>query len=74
MYSEKTGIIIACAVALLAIFAVGAGSVTGGVAGNVMRDPGAAMNLAIGLVLFAVFAIAAISVLKVLVPEGRFHQ
>ena len=74
MYSEKKGIFIACAIALLAIFAVGAGSITGNVGGDVMGNPGGSAGLAIGLAVFAVFVIAAIAVLKVLIPEGRFHQ
>ena len=74
MYSEKTGIAIACAIALLAIFAVGVGGITGGVTSGAASDSGSVAGLPIVLAVVAVFLFAAIAVLKVLIPEGVFHQ
>ncbi len=76
MDTDKRGVLIAGAVALLAIFAVGAGSITGGLTGNGSNAGGSApaAGMAIAIVLMAVFVLAAISVLKTLLPEGRFHQ
>lgn len=74
MDMEKKGIVIACAIAVLAIFAIGTGSITGNIGGNVVNDSGGAANLVIGIAMLAVFLIAVIAVLKVLLPEGRFHQ
>ena len=74
MYSEKTSIIIASAVALLVIFAVGAGSITGGISGNVAGGLTGTAGIAIVIVVLIVFLLAAVSVLKTLVPEGGFHQ
>jgi fatty acid desaturase len=73
MYSEKRGIMIASAIAVLAIFAVGAGSVTGNF-GGVSGGGGSATNVLFGIALIAVFLVAAVAVLKTLVPEGGFHQ
>lgn len=74
MYSERKGILIASAIALLAIFAVGSGSITGNIGGNVLNDSGGPSNLVIGVALLAIFLVAAIAVLKVLIPEAAFHQ
>jgi hypothetical protein len=73
MHSERKGIFIASVVALLAIFAVGTGAITGGFTGSA-GSPGLSSGLAAGVVLLAVFLVAAIAVLKSLVPEGLFHQ
>lgn len=66
---EKASIAIVCTLALFAVFVIGTSSVSG----NAIGDAGGMTSPVIGLAILVVFIVAAVLVLKTMIPEGRYH-
>lgn len=70
MDTERTAFLIIGLVVLIALFVVGTSTVTG----NAIMDAGSATSPIMGAVILVAFIVAAFLVIRVLVPEGGFHE
>jgi len=70
MDTEKAAFLIIGLIVLVTLIVIGTSTITG----NAIMDAGSATSPVMGAVILVAFIIAAFLVIRVLVPEGVFHE